>query len=114
MFGRRAAVRRVGCLGGEGSAHPSHAGLAGLPAGRRAGVQLPLSGGPLGQHRVRRDEVLREALHRRAGRHRGDTRRLVSYPWVEPPLGQCGGATRDSAVAGQRRIGRGDGNLSVG
>ena len=110
---RRAPVRPAGRGGRRGRAHPARAGLAEVPAGRRAGVQLPLRRGPVGQHRAGRDEVLREALHCRAGRHAGDSRRVVPHPRGGHPPGQPGGAAGDSPTAGQRGAGRGDGDLSL-
>ena len=91
VLGRGEAIRLANGLRTPRAAHTEDAGMERLPTQRRAGVQLPLSAA-VGQHRVRHTEVLREALHRPAGGHRGDQAVALPRAGVRADAGMAAGA----------------------
>ena len=109
-----ATVRPACRPGAGGGGDTPRAGLAEVPQGGRAGVQLPLPRGTLGQHSFRCDEILCEAVHGRTGRHAGDMRRLLSCAGYGGPGGQLGSAGASGRADGSGHCAGGAEQLSLG
>ena len=109
------AAVRLACRPGAGRGEDTpRAGLAEVPQEGRVGIQLSLSGGTLGQHSLRCDEILCEAVRGRAGRHAGDMRRLLPPAGRGGPGGQPAGAGTSGCADGSGHRAGGAEQLSLG